>query len=180
MIKTLKIRNFRSIAKADLKFGKLNIIIGKNQVGKTNLFKAVKLLFDKERTSFKKEDFFNQDTHNSILIEAIVDNSVYKVYSNGYNIVREITASIETSEDIKSNLNIKADIILKKGPENFVHPRKIRDIVDNLTDIAYNTSSQIFVITYSPYFLDFFKERTEEVITVRKVKGETVFSKLKE
>lgn len=43
MLDRLKIRNFKSIAGADLEFGRVNILVGANGSGKSNLLEAIGL-----------------------------------------------------------------------------------------------------------------------------------------
>lgn len=44
MLKTLKVRNFKSLKAVDLNFGRLNFVIGSNASGKSNLFDALRFL----------------------------------------------------------------------------------------------------------------------------------------
>lgn len=46
MITTLAINNYRSILNLVLPLGKLNVITGANSTGKSNLYKALRLLAD--------------------------------------------------------------------------------------------------------------------------------------
>lgn len=71
----LYIESYRSIKKLDLKFGKgKNIIVGKNNSGKSNIIRAIDLILgDKSPTYEKSEnitdnDFFNGKTENDIFI----------------------------------------------------------------------------------------------------------------
>lgn len=45
-IKRIKIRNFRSIVDLDIKVDKMNILVGLNDVGKSNVLKALNLFFN--------------------------------------------------------------------------------------------------------------------------------------
>lgn len=67
-------------------------------------------------------------------------------------------------------------------PEKHIHPCLLRFLFDKLTDLAYNTSNpvQILVSTHSPYLLNYFKDRTDEVVIVEKNKATTRFIPLKE
>lgn len=47
-IKRIKIRNFRSIVDLDIKVDKMNILVGLNDVGKSNVLKALNLFFNGE------------------------------------------------------------------------------------------------------------------------------------
>lgn len=48
-IQSIKISNFRSIKDCEVKFKKLNIFVGKNDAGKSNLIRALHLFFDDSR-----------------------------------------------------------------------------------------------------------------------------------
>ena len=71
----LYIENFRSIKELDLKFEKgKNIIVGKNNSGKSNIIKAIDLILGKNSPTWNQSDnitdndFFEGDTENEIFI----------------------------------------------------------------------------------------------------------------
>lgn len=71
----LYIENFRSIKKLDLRFEKgKNIIVGKNNSGKSNIIKAIDLILGKSSPTWNKSDnitdndFFEGKTENEIFI----------------------------------------------------------------------------------------------------------------
>ena len=45
-IKEIRIRNFRSIVKADIQLSDLTLFVGLNDVGKSNVLKALNLFFN--------------------------------------------------------------------------------------------------------------------------------------
>lgn len=59
-IKEIHIRNFRSIVKADIPLNQMSIFVGYNDVGKSNVLKALNLFFNNE-TDFEKGIFFEGD-----------------------------------------------------------------------------------------------------------------------
>ena len=59
-IKEIRIRNFRSIVKADIALNNLSIFVGFNDVGKSNILKALNLFFNDE-TDYEKALDFSQD-----------------------------------------------------------------------------------------------------------------------
>jgi len=71
-IKSLTIKNYRSIKELTLEPKNLCALIGPNSVGKTNVLKALDILlgetYPTER-AFKKEDFFDGDTNKTISIQ---------------------------------------------------------------------------------------------------------------
>lgn len=48
-IQSIKVSNFRSLKDCEVKFNKLNIFVGKNDAGKSNLIRALHLFFDNSR-----------------------------------------------------------------------------------------------------------------------------------
>jgi len=71
----LYIENFRSLKELDLKFEKgKNIIVGKNNSGKSNIIKAIDLILGKNSPTWNKSDnitdndFFEGKTENEIFI----------------------------------------------------------------------------------------------------------------
>ena len=71
----LYIENYRSIEKLDLKFGKgKNIIVGKNNSGKSNIIRAIDLILGEKSPTYEKSenitdnDFFNGKTEKDIFI----------------------------------------------------------------------------------------------------------------
>ena len=56
-IKRIKIKNFRSIVDLDLKVKKMNIFVGLNDVGKSNVLKALNLFFNGETEPGALYDF---------------------------------------------------------------------------------------------------------------------------
>jgi predicted ATPase len=60
IIKEIRIRNFRSIVKADISLSDLSIIVGLNDVGKSNILKALNLFFNNE-TDYSKGLIFQND-----------------------------------------------------------------------------------------------------------------------
>lgn len=58
IIKELRIRNFRSIVKADISLTELNIFAGLNDVGKSNVLKALNLFFNHQTDIQTPYDFY--------------------------------------------------------------------------------------------------------------------------
>jgi putative ATP-dependent endonuclease of OLD family len=65
-ITTVEIRNFKAIKDETIEFGPYNIIIGKNDVGKSSLLEALELLLNLETP--EKSDFHNYKTSRSMKI----------------------------------------------------------------------------------------------------------------
>lgn len=59
-IKEIRIRNFRSIVKADIPLNRLSLFVGLNDVGKSNVLKALNLFFNNE-TDYNQSFNFSDD-----------------------------------------------------------------------------------------------------------------------
>jgi putative ATP-dependent endonuclease of OLD family len=76
MIKSLSVRNFRSIKDVDVEFGAINSLIGPNNGGKSNLMKALNLLLGATYPSvrsFDDRDFHKYDKNNPITLQVLFD-----------------------------------------------------------------------------------------------------------
>jgi putative ATP-dependent endonuclease of OLD family len=60
MLESMKIKGFRSFSQEsyqEIKFSKINIIVGENNAGKSNILKAIQFALDPEEKNIKREDF---------------------------------------------------------------------------------------------------------------------------
>ncbi len=78
-------------------------------------------------------------------------------------------------------------IIAFEEPDRGLHPRLLRDVRDALYRLAYPDAHgeerdpvQVIATTHSPYLLDLFKDRPEEIIVAHKVGAEARFERLSE
>jgi predicted ATPase len=79
-------------------------------------------------------------------------------------------------------------LICLEEPDRGLHPRLLRDVRDSLYRLSYPAEFglkrqpiQVIVSTHSPYFLDLFKDRPDEVIVAEKhADGTASFKKLSE
>jgi predicted ATPase len=79
----------------------------------------------------------------------------------------------------------QSQIICIEEANRGVHPRLLRDVRDALYRLSYPESSgssrepvQVIATTHSPYFLDLFRERPEEVVLAHRQGTEAVFERL--
>lgn len=77
LLKSISIENFRSIGESPVEVafadGKPLILIGENNSGKSNIIRAIELMFGEFHPKYKKlddHDYFNRDTNNRITIKA--------------------------------------------------------------------------------------------------------------
>jgi predicted ATPase len=63
-------------------------------------------------------------------------------------------------------------LILIEEPENGIHPRRLKDVVDLLREIAAGehggNSAQVIITTHSPYLLDMVNLEKEQVLVFRR------------
>jgi putative ATP-dependent endonuclease of OLD family len=65
-VASFHIRNYKAIKHAEVEFGEYNIIIGKNDVGKSSLLEAIDLLLNFDTPS--ESDFHMMDESNAITL----------------------------------------------------------------------------------------------------------------
>jgi len=70
-IREIFIRNFRSICEETFHLPALTILVGKNDVGKSNLLEALKILLEGTATSVDSEDFY--DANSALEIRAVLE-----------------------------------------------------------------------------------------------------------
>lgn len=78
IIKTLYIKGFRNFKEVTVNFNEHSLIIGANDVGKTNLLYALRLLLDRSFSDYDYElaesDFFAYEDTHTIVIRAYIDS----------------------------------------------------------------------------------------------------------
>lgn len=147
MIKNITIKNFRCFDSLKVsEFGKINLISGKNNVGKTALLEAIFLnssprpdtifllrQIRKESRDFSKalpdrtwnNFFFQQNKNNKILIEATLENEASKV------IEISVDESIKNFLEDDSEQEEKEINSLFSGSESVVSVMHIKTKIDN-------------------------------------------------
>lgn len=116
-IKSLEIKGFKSIWDQKIEFGKLNVIIGTNGAGKSNLLEAIAMIsasveggVDYERLSRRgsrlssheifRSSFRNKDRRNTLTLEAELEDLSYRMSLNAIN------GFTYNAESLKSNLGV--------------------------------------------------------------------------
>ncbi|WP_180131581.1 AAA family ATPase, partial [Acinetobacter sp. YH12057] len=109
MFKSLRLKNFRNFEEINIELKDKNIILGLNDVGKSNLLHALRWVFDKK---LRLEDIHSTDFHNKNDKEPI-----------------EIVIGLDISQDEKEDvqkLKAKAhDAVTKEDSKNFYIKLKI-------------------------------------------------------
>jgi AAA15 family ATPase/GTPase len=134
MIQSLTIKNYRCFSSFKLeKLGRINLLVGTNNCGKTSLLEAINILCDSEylealRESmlergefFTNDDIFNNTTVKKLNLEIshlfyqhhfIKDNPIIIQSREGENRIDEIHLVIEDTDKYKDDLNIKYRLAL--------------------------------------------------------------------
>jgi len=92
-IDKLVIENYRSIGEQiEIKFPQNQpvILIGENNSGKTNIIRALDIMFGEwhpKYKDFEDHDFYNRDPRNEIIIEAKVSGFLDRLGTNGFKLV---------------------------------------------------------------------------------------------
>lgn len=78
-------------------------------------------------------------------------------------------------------------IVCLEEPELFLHPRLLRDLADNMYRLSYpenfgdgRAPVQVIATTHSPYLLDHYKDRPEEIIIAERDESGAHFVRLSE
>lgn len=82
MLRSIYIENFRSIRKLNLDLDKINALVGRNNVGKSNIIYAIKLLLDEKWpiNSILEEDICNYEEGLKCKIELYFDEPIIHTY----------------------------------------------------------------------------------------------------
>lgn len=116
MLKTIKIENFRSFQSFELQqLGRVNLLVGKNNIGKTSILEAIQLLcsrnnldplrqtmtnrseyfFDDERTERRLRSVQDLDVRHLFYGHEIELGSKFSITGTNGNIQDELVVSIE-------------------------------------------------------------------------------------
>lgn len=62
-LKCIRIKNFRSLQSVELDLNHINILIGQNNVGKSNFMRAIEIAFNGSRTVSEDDIFVEKNEH---------------------------------------------------------------------------------------------------------------------
>ncbi len=151
ILKTLKLRNFRNIASADLCFHpKVNIFLGNNAQGKTNLCEAVSICLGKNFRNPKANEIlpFGCDENTETVIELTFsfdniekDNTILYTQKNGNIKLTFNDIEMKSAEKLYGALRyvsfIPEDLYIVKG-----NPEKRRDYLDYVSNMINRVHNQ--------------------------------------
>ena len=139
MLKSIKIKNFRSLKDFEMEFNKgLNVIIGENDAGKTSLIDSLKILFSKKRIDIN--DFNELENPVTILLEDD-DYSYYlesKFSEDSLENSYSIKPSLEKGEEIKEELNSDEFTNLEESFQKEILKR-----YSSIFNVTYRSNSRV-------------------------------------
>ena len=195
MLKSIKIKNFRSLKNFNMEFNSgLNVIIGENDAGKTSLIDSLKILFSKKKIDVN--DF--NEIENPVTIELEDIDYTYfmesKVSEDTLINTYKIKPSIEKANQIKEELESEEfnsldendqKIILKKYSSifnvTFRSNSKVETLKENIIkELEEDEFTEVKSLNYPISFLGsrefentFFKE-VKENIWDYEIEGKTI------
>ena len=92
-IRSVRVKNFRSIRDAELPIGDLTALIGRNGAGKSAFLGALRLFYD-QKAPLSEADFYAEDTDQSIEIEITYDELSTEARTQFSNYVQGDTLSV--------------------------------------------------------------------------------------
>lgn len=150
----LIVENYRNFESLDLTIGNLNVIFGVNDIGKTNLMSAVRMLLDPQcrRNGFVDSDYHLKDTSKKIRIVLGIDVSdeenedTKKIFAKT-KVIRSGKTILYIALETKYNKeNLFSEIEMFWGDdlddlEQMTLTQQFRCEVDNIFNIIYIDSS---------------------------------------
>lgn len=176
-LKKITIEGFRSISEQvviNFPENKPVVLIGENNSGKSNIIRAIELMFGEFHPKFKKlEDYdhYNRDTNNQVIIEAIVTDFNERLGSSS-----EFSCGGFKFQAQKGKENIFNAIQNEDGRERNFIPAKLRE---ELLCIVVNSEQNLnFQLSYSSKFTllskvtkAFHDKLTNDEVRVKKLKN---------
>ncbi|MCC5658157.1 AAA family ATPase [Nostoc sp. XA010] len=139
MLKTIKIENFRSFQSFELQqLGRVNLLVGKNNIGKTSILEAIQLLcsrnnldplrqtmtnrseyfFDDERTERRLRPVQDLDVRHLFYGHEIELGSKFSITGTNGNIQEELVVSIEVRKiSSKESLSSSPEFLYDEVPD---------------------------------------------------------------
>lgn len=141
LLKTVYVKNFRNIKEMLLDCEPLTVLVGENNIGKSNLllaiYKILKLDESPYRIRFNEDDFYLDDTtgirNNEIIIELtfekLNESDINKFISKGIDILTDkLVIRLEAVwEQENRDARVSLNYIRKDDPDNELGPSVRRD-----------------------------------------------------
>ncbi len=157
MFKELSIKNFRNFENIQIELNDKNIIIGMNDVGKSNFLYALRLVFDR-KIRFEEicdTDFYQRDISKNIEILVTLDIS-----NEETNDVQKILANVQEARGIEDSKAFFVKLEILNSPENgYIKNYYWGDDLSDLKEIksksiGYLGLDDIFNVIYIPSHIE--------------------------
>lgn len=128
-ISRVKIKNYRNFRNVDVNLGHKQVIIGENNVGKTNFLRALQLVLD---PTLSDEDRMLEESDFNDLIENPLDNQEeirIDIYISGYKNNKTVLAVLQDATVLNTN-----------GEEELLITYKFAPYIDSLGNVSYQYS----------------------------------------
>lgn len=126
-LRRIKIENFKSIKYCDISINELNMLIGANGSGKTNILESIKYFYNNLTTNEVLEDIYdgNNKYNNWTQITLFFDLSEFVKISKSHT---DIFVDDDSSEEIKYENYYKAILSLASKNDNNIIPLRLMQI----------------------------------------------------
>lgn len=169
LLSHIYIDNFRNLTNFNIDFSAFDVLIGENNIGKTNLLIAINKVFSGKKIFFDSNDF--NDTQKPILIISTIEMNSPKEKALFYDCNKFINHSnneiiIKVMAEWKENLgdvDVSIEFISEESDENVKVPWKIRkEIVSFYISASRDLKSELktrkgglyeLLKSYYPYFI---------------------------
>ena len=157
MFEKLSIKNFRNFKDIEIELNDKNIVIGMNDVGKSNLLYALRLVFDRKN---RFEEIFDTDFHQKNIKEPIDILVTLNISDESSSDVQKILANVKEARSIESSkyFYIRLEIIDSKE-SGYIKRYYWGDDLVNLVEInskgvGYLILDDIFNVIYIPSHIE--------------------------
>lgn len=113
-INKLSIKNYRNFSSLELDLQPFTLIIGENNIGKTNLLNAIGLIFSQEITIFKKR-FLEIDDFNYDIVKSFKENIANKLIPESSVILPIVKIEVYLTDFTIEQESIVADWCINRG-----------------------------------------------------------------
>lgn len=162
ILENIEIENYKGISKLNFNPLKINVLVGKNNTGKTSILEAINLLFFNEEVRIKSmASYFNMYSKERVInISANVDNKLIKMEIKEASETEVVSIFIKTLinnflEKLGDEKNSSVNIIeeLEKIAINYIDLSLKEYLVKNSLVIIKEGEKKLFQYTFDYYYI---------------------------
>ena len=144
MLKSLKIENFRRFESFELEdLGRINLLVGMNNSGKTSILEAIQLLCSRHNIYMLNQSLFRRGEHT------IIENSKKNIeldichlfFNHELNIGKKILITTINSDDITEQVILSIEESLLPENHKSLSSSENQDFTQLLLDLSFSASS---------------------------------------